>query len=566
VTDQETRRDAILVVQDEDVFSEFLMQFPAGQYNVLFAVEPAEALTLCETRDPSLFAFPLHEMGEELRAAVELAREEGAFVLGLRQEEQEPDAAAAAYADRVVSVEDEEGVAAAARDLLQERRARPRVDVTFRVSLGEKGRGTAHDVSATSLRVQLKKALTVGERVPVEIGWGKRPFAFEAEVFRVEKLGTDRFEAVLHVPDEAADTRKYLDRLVRRIMEMDHYLGGGGDPGGLRGPAAWKLARRVEKNIRESRELQALNPQVAEIQDKPEAGLEARYELGDKLATWGVGDVYSATHRLVGQRVAVKRLRPELRDDDTARKRLEQEAKAATVLHSDTVVDVIDHGDDGSGGLYYAMGELTGRTLADALASGFTMNPLEVAAMGLHVVNALILAHRQNIAHNDLCPGNIFLEEKPGQAMKPKLINFAPDLGPEHLDSPFNQGTACRPLAEASIPPGPAADIYALGAVLKSLLPSTPPDIEGHRTLMAAIERACALDPDERFKDVKGLGLELHRSFTQLKVKTRKPSDSRVLEAAQPPAWERPKPPPRKKRPRKGPPPPPPEALRRRRQ
>ena len=241
----------ILVVQQEEVFSDFLQHFPAGRYALLYAAGPAEAMALCETRKPKLLILPTGGACEGLAEALaEVSRVE-APIIGL-VEPDEQNTEPPPKIDRLVAKDDIEAIVAVATELVNERRKQPRVVVEFPVRIGEEGAGVARDLSASFLQINTREKVTEGQELEVEIGWGDEPKQFKATVTRVQSSMLGEAVVVLEVED-VPETREYLDRLVRKILEVEHYLQGTSKRvAPLRGPMAWKLARRTEDALRDA--------------------------------------------------------------------------------------------------------------------------------------------------------------------------------------------------------------------------------------------------------------------------------------------------------------------------
>ncbi|MFH2005038.1 MAG: protein kinase [bacterium] len=499
----------ILIVEAEDVFSECLMHFPAGRYALLFAVGAAEAMALVETRTPKLIILPMAgAMAGLAEALVEISREE-TTILGLSDEDS-PDTAVPEGITRVVYREDTDQITAAASALLKERRKQPRVVVEFPVRLGAGGTAIARDLSASAIQIQTALKLERGSEVLVEIGWGDEPRQFSTTVYRADRTLLGDYTCVLNVVDEP-ETRDYLDRLVKKILEVEHYLQGTSRTvAPLRGPVAWNLARRTEDTLHDAKTIAGKAPAAEDTPPSTATELESRYKLQSKIGRWGVGDVWEGTHRLLNRQVLVKVLAEELRDAEPARARIEQEARVASALVCDQVVDVLDFGHDGEGGLYYAMEFLRGQTLAEAVAADQELTPLEITRIGIDVARALTKAHEQKLGHHDLCPDHIYLAKGDDNEVSAKLLSFGGELPMEALESPYVQGTAYWPPEAASTPPGPAYDIYGLGAVLYDVLAASnlnaPKSITspeepstGERKLREVLKRARASSRADRF-------------------------------------------------------------------
>jgi serine/threonine protein kinase len=562
----EGERVVILVVQEEEAFGELLQHFPMDDYTLMFAAEPAEALALCEIKTPRLIVVPTAFAGGGLADVLAEVRPAEALILGLAPTREDVGAATGhrGIFDRVVFGGDASALVETAKELLKERRLSPRVNLEFPIHIGEKGEGIVREFSATSLRIETSEQLRSGAIVKVSIGWGPRPLKFEAVVGRVdETMFFGQVAAVLHLHDQEAQAKEYLDVLVRRVVELQYLLAGDetDNQGKLRGTSAWDLARRAEKILRDSKGLKIRDSGELVVDEKAtaeasaakpgaEAGpdedvLESRYKLGEKIDTWGVGDVYKATHRLLERPVLLKRLRPELTGDVNARLRLELEARVAAGFAGKNIVDVLDFGSDGRGGLYYAMESMNGETLAAALERGQAFAPLEIASLGIHLTYALARIHLRGGGHFDLCPQNIYLKRTMGTTVVPVLINVA---GPEVWTQPspaYTRGSDYRPPDAPLSYPGPDCDVYALTMVLQEVLSVSTHLAGGLKSpgvedLLQVLRMAGARDRNERIVDAQSLREALAKSLSMLEAENDGEVPGNVTQP--PPAIGRPRP------------------------
>jgi serine/threonine protein kinase/Tol biopolymer transport system component len=137
------------------------------------------------------------------------------------------------------------------------------------------------------------------------------------------------------------------------------------------------------------------------------------YEVTGKLGAGGMGEVYKARDTRLARTVAIKVLRAGTTTDPARRRRFEHEARAVAALNHPHICALYDIGscspEPGSAAIdFLVMEHLEGETLADRVARG--PMPLEDAlTVGAEIAGALEAAHRQNVVHRDLKPGNIIL-------------------------------------------------------------------------------------------------------------------------------------------------------------
>ena len=138
---------------------------------------------------------------------------------------------------------------------------------------------------------------------------------------------------------------------------------------------------------------------------KPEIGLEiqGRYELVERIAIGGMGEVWRATDLRSGRAVAAKILRPELTGDEIFLARLRAEAANSRGLRHPNLAVVLAAGErDGSGWLIMEL--VQGRPLSDILEERGTMRPVESLTIMAQVARALQVVHDSGVIHRDVKP------------------------------------------------------------------------------------------------------------------------------------------------------------------
>jgi tetratricopeptide (TPR) repeat protein/tRNA A-37 threonylcarbamoyl transferase component Bud32 len=201
------------------------------------------------------------------------------------------------------------------------------------------------------------------------------------------------------------------------------------------------------------------------------------YEIEALIGRGGMGIVYEARHLRLNRKVALKMLIAGAYAGPHEQARFQREAEAVASLRHANIVQVYDVGDH-QGWPYFTMELLEGGSLAQALAG--TPQPARQAAVLLATLaEAIGEAHRGGIVHRDLKPANILLAADG----TPKIADFGLarhfDGEPVLTQSGARMGTPSYMAPEQVVGKagavGPAADIYALGALLYEMLTGRPP-------------------------------------------------------------------------------------------
>ncbi|MCY0998856.1 serine/threonine-protein kinase [Myxococcus sp. MISCRS1] len=207
----------------------------------------------------------------------------------------------------------------------------------------------------------------------------------------------------------------------------------------------------------------------------PLIGLKlGEYELRARVGVGGMGLVYEGIQPLIGKRVAVKVLRPELAHSTEQVERLLAEARAVNAIRHRGIIDIFGFGQVPDGRQYIVMEYLEGQPL-DAVLSERTRLPVQEALPILdEVLAALAAAHGAGVVHRDLKPSNIFMVHQPDGSRYVKVLDFGlakRGQGPTgrtaqtRTDMVVGTPEYMAPEQARGQEVGPMTDLYALGVV-----------------------------------------------------------------------------------------------------
>ncbi|MEU2156444.1 serine/threonine-protein kinase [Streptomyces sp. NPDC019396] len=190
-----------------------------------------------------------------------------------------------------------------------------------------------------------------------------------------------------------------------------------------------------------------------------------QYRLGDCLGSGGMGVVHLATS-VSGLRLAIKVVHAEHATDPEFRARFRQEVTAARRVSGAFTAPVVD-ADPDAPRPWMATLFIDGPTLAERVKRNGPLELGELRRIGAGLAEALRDIHRAGVVHRDLKPSNVLLASDGPKVIdfgisRPsdsdlrtetgKLIGTPPFMAPEQFQRPRDVG--------------PAADVFALGAVL----------------------------------------------------------------------------------------------------
>lgn len=202
----------------------------------------------------------------------------------------------------------------------------------------------------------------------------------------------------------------------------------------------------------------------------------AHYLIEEKLGQGGMGVVYRARDTKLDRTVALKFLPLQLSDDDEAKARFVQEARAASALDDDNICTIYEIGSSDDGRMYIAMTYYGGEPLNERLARHAAMSLQEALSIGRQIASGLRTAHEHGIVHRDIKPGNVMLTDR-GRV---KILDFglaklgqAGDL--TKSGSTLGTTSYMSPEQVRGEETDTAVDVWALGVLLYELLAGDKP-------------------------------------------------------------------------------------------
>ena len=268
--------------------------------------------------------------------------------------------------------------------------------------------------------------------------------------------------------------------------------------------------------------------------------IAGRYELEELVGQGGMSSVYRAQDRLLERTVAIKLLHEHYSRDEDYVERFRREARAAAQLSHPNIVTVIDRGEDG-GRQFIVFEYIDGQNLKQLVEKNGRLPVRTALELGIEIGHALAFAHESGLVHRDVKPQNVLLGN--GEV---KVTDFGIARSADVQQGLTQTGTVLgtsdyiAPEQASGQPVSALSDVYSLGVVVYELLAGDPPySGENFVTvamrhvndpvpsvtvvrpdvplrLDAALRRAMAKDPGERYDSMAGFVSELEAVLDQL--------------------------------------------------
>jgi eukaryotic-like serine/threonine-protein kinase len=205
--------------------------------------------------------------------------------------------------------------------------------------------------------------------------------------------------------------------------------------------------------------------------------LADRYRIERRLGEGGMGAVYLARHIVLDKAVALKILHDEYAHRRELVERFLHEAKAASRIRHEHVIDITDFGETATKNVFFAMEYLEGIDLAGELERRTTLEWPLIKEIALQMCSALQAAHEAGVIHRDLKPENIYLIHRQGIDHFVKVLDFGIAKLTEieegrrltRTGMVFGTPEYMSPEQARGEKPDHRVDIYAMGCIIYEL-------------------------------------------------------------------------------------------------
>lgn len=209
------------------------------------------------------------------------------------------------------------------------------------------------------------------------------------------------------------------------------------------------------------------------------------YKITAKLGEGGMGVVYLAEHPVIGKKVAIKAIHPELSKNPEVVSRFMTEAKSVNQIGNEHIVDISDFGNTDDGEFFFVMEFLQGEALADRISHEHRFPAARALKIAAQVADALSASHEHGIIHRDLKPENIYLINRGSSTDFVKVLDFGLaklTQGDEKVTHKTRTGSVmgtpyymspeqCEGRADVDH----RSDVYALGVILFEMMTGKVP-------------------------------------------------------------------------------------------
>jgi len=200
-----------------------------------------------------------------------------------------------------------------------------------------------------------------------------------------------------------------------------------------------------------------------------------RYEIIEELGAGGMGCVYRAFDRKIGEEVALKLLKEAIAADPRIVERFRNELKTARKIRHANVCGMFDLGEEGDT-LFISMEYVRGEDLKSLLKRTEKLTVGKAVSVGRQVAEGLAEAHKLGVVHRDLKPGNIMIDrEGNARVMDFGIARTLSAAGTTAEGVIIGTPEYMSPEQVEGKPADPRSDLYALGVILYEMVTGRPP-------------------------------------------------------------------------------------------
>ena len=266
-------------------------------------------------------------------------------------------------------------------------------------------------------------------------------------------------------------------------------------------------------------------PAQTDVDDLTGQTVAGRYRLLEILGQGGMGYVYRAEHIEIGKACAIKVLAARYAWEDEQRKRFLREARAASTIAHENVVDVTDFGGTPNGSVFLAMELLQGEELSDTLQREGPLQWRRAKTIILQIIRALHAAHDKGIYHRDVKPENCFRIRRGGNQDFIKVLDFGiakilgnplnPEQSLSQAGTVFGTPEYMSPEQARGQKVDHRTDIYATGILLYEMMTGQPPFTGGSNLEVLAKQANEAPRPPTQVAPQMGIPPEVEALMLQ---------------------------------------------------
>jgi serine/threonine protein kinase len=265
--------------------------------------------------------------------------------------------------------------------------------------------------------------------------------------------------------------------------------------------------------------------------------LVGKYELTRMLGKGGMGEVWEAEHALTGRRVAVKILAERYLSNKKVVARFGREARAASAVHHEGIVEILDQDRTDSGIPFLVMEFLEGESVGQRIKRLGKLSQDDTLAIMLPLLDALDAAHNAGVIHRDLKPDNVFILPGVRGEERVKILDFGISQKADEIEHHLTQEGSVLGTPHYMSPEqarGDAnidarVDVYAVGVMFfECVVGDVPFDANNYNALLQIILGSPPPSPRSRGAQL-GPAIEQVILAAMDKKRDRRPPNARVF-------------------------------------